>query len=123
MEIILETLYKKLDCILQLYSIVNIGKLDPTPHSSFYRRTCPVMLAEMLGSNKSALCLIASLAFSFVLISTSRASLQVRNPARRNQSVCRIYSRVEWTSAFKGFNCAFATITLQNTFNDDIYTM
>ena len=43
MEIILETLYKTLDCILQLDSIVNIGKLGPTPHSSFYRRTCPFM--------------------------------------------------------------------------------
>ena len=76
MEIILETLYKTLDCILQLDSIVNIGKLDPNPHSSclsqnlsIYERL--ILLAEILGTNKSALCLIASLAFNFVLIPSS----------------------------------------------------
>ena len=40
--------------------------------------------------NKSALCCIASLAFSFF-----------RDPERKNQSV--LFRRVEWTSVLKGF--------------------
>ena len=42
--------------------------------------------------NKSALCRIASLAFSFV-----------RDPERKNQSV--LFRRVEWASALKGCFC------------------
>jgi len=60
---------------------------------------------EILPSNKSAVCRIASLVFSSVFISTSSDvwhwHLYIRDPARKNQWVSFI--SVEWTSAFKGF--------------------
>ena len=64
MEIILETLYKTLDCTLQLDSTMNIGKLDPNPHSSFFaRRTCTLMKG-LFCLQKSALCLICQPSFN-----------------------------------------------------------
>ena len=73
MEIISETLHKTLVCILQLDSIVNIGKLGPTPHSSFYRRTCPFMKGLFCWQKYWVQInqLFASFIFSFVLIATS----------------------------------------------------
>ena len=59
-----------------------------------------MLLAEILASNESALCLLA---FSFVLIPSSsevwHKHLYIRDPARKNS---QFYLRVEWTSAFKG---------------------
>ena len=49
-----------------------------------------ILLAEVLVPNKSILCRITSLAFSFVLIFTSSDVLlygYIRDPAGRNQSV------------------------------------
>ena len=64
-----------------------------------------ILLAEILASNKSPLCRIASLAFiffKFLLQVTS--GISISRLEIRQERTSRFYLRVKWTSAFKGFN-------------------